>query len=244
MIVAIMQPYFFPYIGYFQLMSAVDTFVIYDDVQYINRGWVNRNRIASRGLVQWLTMPVSKAPREWPINKRHYVDDSKVRARLVEKVQRTYSQSAFFDAVFPELEDLINYADCNVARHNANSLTSLARKLGVDCRVVKSSEIEKPSGLKGAAKIIDICDRIGARHYINSIGGRLLYDANEFRRRSIELLFLETQVPPQQLSVGPQYLSIIDSLMREGPVASRQALAEYRLLSDRELTSTDDLPIT
>lgn len=239
MIAAIMQPYFFPYIGYFQLMNAVDTFVIYDDVQYINRGWVNRNRIASHGLVQWLTMPVSKAPRDWPINKRHYVDDRIARVRLIERVQRTYATSAFFDEVFPKLEDLINYSDCNVARHNENSLICLARKLDIDCRVMKSSEIEKPPHLKGMAKVIDICGRIGASHYINAIGGRTLYDVGDFRQRSIQLSFLETQVMPEQLSEGPQYLSIIDSLMRHGPVASRAALAKYQLVSDGDRSSAN-----
>jgi hypothetical protein len=232
MIAAIMQPYFFPYIGYFQLMHAVDTFVLYDDVQYINRGWINRNLIVSDGGVQWLTMPVSKAPREWLINQRRYLNETGARARLIQKLRRTYGATEFFDDIFPVLESLIKYADCNVARHNANSLICVARKLGIDCRIMSSSEIEKPNDLKGAAKIIEICQRIGADGYVNAIGGRTLYDTDDFRHQGIQLSFLQTQITPEPLPVGPQYLSIIDSLMRHGPAACEQSLSNYTLVSN------------
>src|SRR5690606_8625036 len=114
MIVAVMQPYFFPYIGYFQLMNAVDLFIFFDDVQYIDRGWVNRNKILLAGEARWLTFPVKKGDRDLKINERHYVDDPEVIDSLKRRVRAGYENASHFDATFKLFADALNFEDRSV----------------------------------------------------------------------------------------------------------------------------------
>lgn len=230
MIVAIMQPYFFPYIGYFQLMRAVDTFVVFDDVQYIERGWVNRNRIRSSGTATWLTLPVHKASRQLPINQRHYqlADGSAVR-RIEQRLQASYAKAPCRAEAVPVISAVLGCDDDNVAAFNANLLEVLADRLGIGCRFLVSSRIDKPKGLKGQAKVIDLCRRIGASHYINPIGGLPLYDAATFDAAGLRLSFLRTTATPATLADGPQHLSIIDGLMHTGFAGCRAQLGHYEL---------------
>lgn len=231
MIAAIMQPYFFPYIGYFQLMSAVDVFVLFDDVQYIDRGWVNRNLIRANGRTTWLTLPVRKASRELPINQREYLlADDAATQHIEHQLQASYAKAPFFEEVMPVVTALLACGEANVAAFNARLLTELARRLGISCRFETSSRIGKAHGLKGQARVIDLCKRIGADHYINPIGGMDLYDRESFDRVRIGLSFLRTTVPAAELAEGPQYLSIIDGLMHASFAGERVLLPQYEVL--------------
>ena len=230
MIVAIMQPYFFPYIGYFQLMHAVDTFVFFDDVQYIERGWVNRNRIALHGEGCWLTFPVVKASRTFHINKRYYIENDEVINRLERQINAAYHAFARHAAAIANIAGLLRFDDTNVARYNANLLMELGRQLQTDCTFAFSSQIAKPDGLKGEAKVIALCRALGATQYVNPIGGHELYDPENFRKAGLKLSFLKTRVPPLSLSAGPQHLSIIDSLMRHGLDHCITQMSQYALL--------------
>jgi len=232
MIVAILQPYFFPYIGYFQLMQAVDVVVIYDDAQYMKGGWINRNRIRYCGKPIWLTLPVRRDRRELPINQREYLLAGGDAAQQIERrLQASYAGAPCYDEAMPVVSALLEWGEANVAAFNAHLLMALARQLGIGCRVELSSRIDKPAELKGQARVIDLCQRIGANHYVNPIGGTELYDRESFERVGMQLSFLRTLTPPAELAEGPQHLSIIDGLVNEGFAGCRARLTQCERLA-------------
>lgn len=227
-----MQPYFFPYIGYFQLMRLVDVFVLYDDVQYIKGGWINRNRILVNGAPSWLTFSVTKAPLEFAINQREYVLDAKETDGLVNQIANAYGKAPFFNQIFPWIASLIRYETSNVALYNQNLLMSLAQHLGLTCRFEVSSSLVKDNLLKGQERVIDICSRLGATHYVNPIGGIELYARSAFDKAGIELNFLKARQVEytQYTNTHVPFLSIIDVLMFNGIDGAIALLDEYDLL--------------
>jgi hypothetical protein len=229
MIVAIMQPYFFPYVGYFQLMHAVDAFVYFDDVQYIERGWVNRNRIRVGGKPSWLTLPVAKASRALPINARRYLLDPGVDA-LKRKLRSAYARAPAFADVYPRVEPLLDHADDSVSRYNENLCSSVASMLGVQRRWLRSSALRRDDTLRGQERIIDICMQLGATRYVNPIGGVGLYDRARFEQARIDLRFVRTRVPLARLDGTDAHLSVIDGLMHEGAAGLRSRLPDYDLV--------------
>jgi hypothetical protein len=120
MIISIMQPYFFPYIGYFQLIAQSDVFVFYDDVQYIKGGWVNRNRILRNGEPCWLTLPVRKEAFRLAINQRSYELERATVGRVLRRIAAAYLKAPRFEVIFPCVEELVNFGDANVAAFNMN----------------------------------------------------------------------------------------------------------------------------
>lgn len=229
MIAAIMQPYFFPYVGYFQLMKAVDVFVFYDDVQYMKGGWINRNRILVDGEPVWLTLPVRRASITLPINQRHYLLDGEEICAIRQRLRVSYEKAPAYAETFSTLNELLAFDDSNVAKFNMNLLTVLARKLDINCRFVASSELDKTPGLKGQGKVIDICRRLGATRYVNSIGGFDLYDPQGFRRAGVELSFLRARTTnyAQAGQSHVPFLSIIDALMFNSFERTTPLLHEY-----------------
>lgn len=227
MIVAVMQPYFFPYIGYFQLMQAVDIFIFFDNVQYIDRGWVNRNRIRSHEQARWLTLPVGKASRSRSINEREYLLSAGVPAikRKLEGAYPSYSDSSAGELI----DDLLDYRISNVAAFNANLLVQLALDLGIKCQFVTASELGDTSHLRGENKVIALCKQAGATHYINPIGGAQLYSAPMFLNAGIQLSFLETTCRPAQLASDNVHLSIIDNMLRCDKDSVCHDLRQYRI---------------
>jgi hypothetical protein len=233
--VAIMQPYFFPYIGYFQLMAAVDVFVIYDDVQYVERSWMNRNIIRMGNTSKWLTMPVSKAARSTAIMGREYLPSATgVDASLGGLLTTCYRHAPYFDSTSVLVRDLIRFGNRNVAALNANLLFELSKRLGISCSFLFSSQIEQQPGLSGSRKIIEICLRTGATEYINPIGGINLYDPELFEESGLSLSFIRTNSPPAMLENGPQHLSVIDWLMFEGFSNCSLRMHECELLPGRQ----------
>jgi len=228
-IAAIMQPYFFPYIGYFQLMKVADVFVFYDDVQYMKGGWINRNRILLDGEPVWLTLPVRRASITLPINQRHYLLDNDQINAIMHRLRVSYEETPAYAQVLPTLNDLFAFDGSNVAAFNMNLLTELARKLDINCQFVASSELEKTPGLKGQEKVIDVCRRLGATEYINSIGGFDLYDQHAFRQSGVELSFLRARTTnyAQAGKSHVPFLSIIDVLMFNSFERTKPLLDEY-----------------
>jgi len=229
MIATIMQPYFFPYLGYFQLMDAVDVFVFYDDVQYITRGWVNRNRIRVGGSSTWLTLPVVGASARLPINQRTYLRQPGV-PRVRNQLHAAYRSSPRYADVAPVIHELLEFRDPGVAAFNANILSAIGRRLGAKCAFLTASDIDISSEIRGSDRIIAICRHIGASGYVNPIGGLHLYDSEQFRKNGIDLAFLETDLMPTHLADGRKFLSVIDPLMQEGFTKGADDLRRYRLV--------------
>lgn len=228
MIVAIMQPYFFPYIGYFQLMRAVDVFIFYDTVQYIKHGWINRNQIQLRGRPAWLTLPVAKASWRLPVNQRHYLLGEG--ANQIKRKLRSAYPDRTCSTEAKQIDRLLDYQISNVATFNSNALRCLAEMLGINCKFMMASELANLDHLRGQEKVIELCRLVGATHYVNPIGGISLYSAADFQSNRISLSFLRTTSPMTELRDGPRHLSIIDGLMRHGRTAYSAHLDQYTLL--------------
>lgn len=235
--VAIMQPYFFPYIGYFQLIAASDMFVLHDDVQYIKGGWVNRNRILLNGEDRMITLPAQKGAYDLPINARSYVPDSQPYKDIVNLIKQAYSKAPFFQQVFPLLDELLMFEDRNVARFNENLIRRIADYLGIKSKIIVSSDMKKDNSLAGEPRVLEICKRLGATDYTNPLGGTELYHQKAFQKQGISLRFLEAQnVPYQQRGdAWLPFLSIIDVMMELEPMAIQYHLTQFNLIASVDL---------
>jgi hypothetical protein len=210
--VAIMQPYLFPYLGYFQLISAVDAFVVYDDVNYINRGWINRNNILSGGRARLLTMALEQASQNKLINEIKVVGENE---KLLRTISQSYTKAPYFKKVFPMIQDILMQNEKNLTKYLDYQLQKICVYLGLDPIWLISSSLNKSTSLRAQEKIIAICEELGATHYVNGIGGAKLYERQSFEEREIELSFLK-QLPAEypQFSHGfVPNLSIIDVMM-------------------------------
>ena len=235
--VAIMQPYFFPYIGYFQLIAASDVFVLHDDVQYIKGGWVNRNRILLNGESRMITFPVQKGNYDLPINARNYVEEKQATRDIINLIKQAYAKAPSYQQVFPVVEELLLFEDKNVARFNENLIRCIADYMGLNCKIITSSSMEKDASLAGEPRVLDMCKRLGATDYTNPIGGTDLYHQETFQQCGITLRFLEAMNEryEQRGDTWVPFLSVIDVLMFNPVEEISQLLTKYRLLDTAEI---------
>jgi hypothetical protein len=213
---AIMQPYLFPYIGYFQLMNAVDEFVIYDNIQYSKKGWINRNRILVNGTDAYITFPLKKDSDYLDIKDRYLTDDwVSERKKILNKIIEAYRKAPSFNAVYPVIERIILFEETNLFKFIFNSLSILKEYLDIKTKFSISSEILINHKLKSEKKVIEICKEKKVSTYINPIGGVELYDKTDFKSKNIELQFLKTtKVKYKQFNNDfVPMLSIIDVMM-------------------------------
>jgi len=230
-----MQPYLFPYIGYFQLLHAVDRFVLYDDVAYIKQGWINRNRILINGAAAYITIPLKHASSHRLICEIETDDSAQNRcwnAKLLKSVSNAYRRAPQFAMVFPLLEEVFSAAVPLVGDVARAGIEAVARVLHIRTPLVRSSTAHPDAGATGARRVIDICRAEGATEYINPIGGTALYDARTFRDAGLELRFLRTRPLsyPQFRDPFVANLSIIDVLMFNPPDVVRDLLDQYDLV--------------
>ncbi|GAB3568153.1 WbqC family protein [Spirosoma luteolum] len=232
MTLAIMQPYFLPYIGYMQLMSAVDTFVLYDDVAFINRGWINRNRLLINGQEHLFTVPLRDASQNKRINEVHLADDPKWRSKLLKTIEQGYRKAPQFATVMPLAETLINVPTDSIAELVHSSLVSINEYLGLTTRLVASSSIYNNVELKAQERILDICRQENATRYINPIGGMELYDKETFTQAGMTLNFIRSVRAeyPQFKNEFVPWLSILDVLMFNDKDATLALLKTYELV--------------
>jgi hypothetical protein len=212
---AVMQPYLFPYLGYFQLIHSVDRFVLFDDVSFIKRGWINRNRILLDGRAYRFTVPLENASQNRPINQTLTVSDRSWRSDLLKTLERAYCRAPQFDRIFPLIEASIGYDERNIARLIAHSLALLTGHIGFGSELVPTSAGYGNNHLKGQYRIIDICAKEGAKAYHNASGGHDLYDGLAFANAGIDLRFIVPRLRayPHRSTTFVPGLSIIDVLM-------------------------------
>jgi hypothetical protein len=212
---AVMQPYFLPYIGYFQLMAAADKFILFDDVNFINRGWINRNRILVGGKDYLFTVPLKGVSQNHRINEIYLANDIAWRSKLLRTIEQTYKSSRHFDEVFPVISSVINCPEIKLANFIANSLIEIKSFIGIECEIVLTSAIYGNAELKGEERIIDICRQERATEYINLPGGEHLYDREKFRAVGVDLHFIKPNLSEykQKSELFVPWLSIIDVLM-------------------------------
>jgi hypothetical protein len=231
--VAIMQPYIFPYIGYFQLINAVDKFVVHDDVQYIQRGWINRNRILMNGKDALFTLPVRKAPVETPINEMYFAEGiQKEKAKILSQIQNSYRKAPFFSEVFPFIEQILKNPEENISIYITQQLQQICGFLAIETPFVLSSELQKNNTLKSEERVIEINQVLGSTHYINPIGGLELYHQEHFSTANLKLNFIKTKPTayPQFNHDFMPYLSIIDVMMFNSVAEIKNLLNDFDLI--------------
>lgn len=233
--VAIMQPYFFPYIGYFQLINAVDSFLIYDDVQYIKGGWINRNRILLNGNPHYITLPVEKGHWRDKISERNFSSPKfeQAKAKIVRQLSSAYGKAPYFSGVMHLVEQVFACEERNVARFLINHLRKVCDYLRIETPFLISSETQKQNAeLSGQNRGIAMCKALEAHRYINAIGGMDLYDPSSFEQERIKLNFIKT-LDFSYYQFGDTFvpnLSIIDVMMFNDVEQIREYLAMYELV--------------
>lgn len=227
--VGIMQPYFLPYIGYWQLIKAVDKYVIYDDVQFIKGGWINRNYTLLNGQKHLINLLLYAASPNKLINEI-YVQENQ--SKLIKTIDATYKKAPMYDKVFPLFVEIMEFRDKNLSSYLGNSIIKIVKYLSIDTEIVYSSGIEKNKDLKSQEKVLHICNLLGADKYINAIGGADLYSKNDFNKAGIELSFLETKIEPykQFKNEFVPYLSLLDVMMFNDVESINIMINKYNLI--------------
>ena len=228
----IMQPYFFPYIGYWQLINAVDKYVIYDDVNYIKGGWINRNRVLINGEAKYLNLQLDQASPNKKINEINISTNEITRKKFMNTLQMSYSKAPYFDGCFTLVEKIMSHNSVNLAQFLDNSIRCVCDYLGMETDIILSSNLIKNNDLKGEDKVIEICKVLNADSYYNAVGGQELYSKDRFRANGIELCFLKTNnISYEQFkNEFVSNLSIIDVLMFNSKDEVKKMLEEYELV--------------
>lgn len=228
---AIMQPYLFPYLGYYQLISAVDRFVILNDVNYINKGWINRNRILSNGKATLFTVPLKKSSQNKKINECE-LSDIIWKEKLLKTIEYSYKRAPFFNEVYELISSLILYEEVNLSRWLTFQIKSLCVYLEIPSDIIETSGKYENGHLKAQGKIIDICLKEKADIYINPSGGKDLYQKEVFARNNIKLNFLKV-LPCHYEQFNKEFvpdLSIIDMLMFNSKSRIKEQLTHFELI--------------
>ncbi|ASY79968.1 hypothetical protein BJK05_08135 [Pectobacterium polaris] len=211
---AVMQPYFFPYIGYFQLMAEVDVFVVYDNIKYTKKGWINRNRILLNGKDSTFSLPLKKDSDFLDVKDR-VLSETFNRDDLINRIRGAYRRAPYFKNVFPLLENIINHRDDNLFNYILYSLESIKEYLGLTCDIKVSSSINIDHSLKSQDKVLAFGHALGAKSYSNPPGGISLYSQEAFSLHGMTLNFIQPNniVYKQFDEPFVAWLSIIDVMM-------------------------------
>lgn len=212
--VAIMQPYFFPYIGYFQLISAVDIFIVYDNIKYTKKGWINRNRMLQNGKDIMFTLPLRSDSDYLDISKRELAKDFN-RDKLLNQFRGAYSHAPYFEHTFPLVEQIVRYEDTNLFRFLHHSIVKVCKHLDIKTEIRISSSIYIDYNLKNQDKVLALCEVVGANVCVNAIGGKELYSKEVFLMKGIDLKFIKSK-PMEYRQFGAEFvpwLSIVDVMM-------------------------------
>jgi WbqC-like protein family len=234
--IAIMQPYLFPYIGYFQLIQAVDTFVAYDDVNYIKGGWINRNNLLIHGKPYLFTISL-KNSSSFTLISQTKIDTKKFalfKKKFLKTLTQSYKKAPYYKEVFPLLANFIETSQrVLIADLTLDSIILIADYLGMNTTFKKSSvDYPDSKGLEKADRLIDIIKKNKAKEYINPIGGQDIYDKEFFKMNDIELNFIKAQnIAYNQFDNDfVPWLSIIDVLMFNSKEEIGVLLNKYELV--------------
>ena len=211
---AIMQPYFFPYIGYYHLIAAVDLFIVYDNIKYTKKGWINRNRMLQNGKDVMFSLPLKSDSDYLDVRERELAADFN-RDKLLNQLKEAYRRAPYFAQTLPLVEQIVRCDDVNLFRFLHNSIAKTCEHLGITTEVRNSSGIAIDHDLKNQDKVLALCAAVGASTYVNAIGGRELYSKETFRERGIDLQFIQSKPfeYPQFGAAFVPWLSIIDVMM-------------------------------
>ncbi|MFA6308363.1 MAG: WbqC family protein [Clostridia bacterium] len=230
--IGIMQPYFFPYIGYWQLMNAADKYVIHDDVNYIKGGWINRNRILMNGADKMISLEVRDASQNKLICDLEQMGNPVNIRKILMTIESCYKKAPMYESVYHVIEDIINNREKNLARYLEYSIKKTCDYLNIGTEILISSEMDKNNDLKGQDRVIEICVKLGADEYYNAIGGIELYSVDDFAKNNVKLSFLKTENAKykQFKNKFTPNLSIIDVMMFNSKEEIKKMLDKYELV--------------
>ncbi|HJV75036.1 MAG TPA: WbqC family protein [Noviherbaspirillum sp.] len=209
-----MQPYFFPYIGYFQLIAAVDLFIVYDNIKYTKKGWINRNRMLQNGKDAMFSLPLKSDSDYLDVCERELAADFN-RDKLLNQLNGAYRRAPYFSQTFPVIEQVIRNTDANLFRFLHHSIVKICEHLGITTTIRISSSIPINHDLKNQDKVLALCEAVAADTYVNAIGGMELYSKETFGSKDIDLKFIRPR-PFTYEQFGNDFvpwLSIIDVMM-------------------------------
>lgn len=232
--IAVMQPYIFPYIGYFQMIKAVDKFVFYDDVNFIKKGWIHRNRILINGKDFLFSVPQEKISRntlikESQLSKEQYQN---WKNKFLQTLELSYKKSPHYELVSKLIANILDKDFNTISELAIESVILASKYLGLNTEFLISSERYENQGMERAARLIDICKQENAGEYINAIGGMELYSKKEFEEQGIKLNFIKSQ-PIEYKQFKNEFvpwLSIIDVLMFNSVEEINKMLDKYELI--------------
>ena len=230
----IMQPYFVPYIGYWQLMNVVDKYVIYDDVNFIKGGWINRNRILINGKTNYFNIPMMGASPNKLINEVNVNKDERLIRKNLRTIEGAYKRAPYYQVVYPIIERIFKTEKENIAEFIYESFQIINDYLGIETELIMSSTLNKECSLKGEDKVLAICKELGATEYYNAIGGQKLYSFEDFRKHGIALKFVQTEKIVYE-QFGEEFkpdLSIIDVMMFNSSTEIRKMLGLFTVIED------------
>ena len=233
--IGIMKPYFIPYIGYWQLMAAVDKYVIYDDVNFIKGGWINRNRILLEKKPKYFNVQLIGAGSYKKINEIEVENDKHIVNKKLRMIEAAYRKAPFYADVYTILKSILECDKKNLVEYIRNSFEAIGKYLGITTELIYSSSLDKNCSLKGSEKILAICKLLGATEYYNAIGGEKLYSFYDFLQNGIELKFLKTNniIYKQNGETFYPNLSIIDVMMFNSREEVKKMLGEYTLIINK-----------
>lgn len=230
--IAIMQPYFFPYIGYFQLMNVVDEFVIYDNIEFSKKGWINRNRILVDGKDSYITIPLRKDSDYLHVKDRYLAETWPIeKKKMLNRIAESYRKAPNFNSVYPIIEKCILYGENNLFNFVLYSLNVIKEYLEIHTSFIISSSIAFDHTLKSKEKVIAICKSRNSNIYLNPIGGIQLYNKDDFKSNEIDLHFLKAnEIKYCQFNNNfIPYLSIMDVMMFNSKEEIKKMFNAYTL---------------
>jgi hypothetical protein len=228
---AIKQPYLFPYIGYFQVINLVDKYIIFDDVNYINKGWINRNRILVNNSDHLFTIPLSDSSQNKFIKDSYLVSEHKWKLKFLKTIETSYRQAPQFEVAYTLIEGIIKNNETNLSSFIFYSIKQICDYLGILTTIIPSSVPYNTLIFKNQDKILEICRQEKADEYLDSIGATELYKQDAFRKQGIRLEFLKVK-PIEYVQFGKGFipnLSIIDVIMFNEKSKISQFLNEFEL---------------
>lgn len=231
--VAIMQPYIFPYVGYFQLIKAVDFFIFYDDVHFIKRGWINRNQLLINDKANLFSVPLKKPSQNKLINEIKLGLDQQWLKQFYSTVEFSYKKAPFYKEIFPLIQSVFEENHTTISDLAIDSVKKIANYLEVSTHFELSSEkYPQTKGMKKANRLIEICSIKKTKNYINPYGGIDLYDKNYFKKHNINLYFIKNFISTYQQFTDDFVggLSIIDVLMFNHKQDVKEMLNEFKLI--------------
>lgn len=229
MIIAGNQPYFLPYIAYWQLMKACDLFLIGDDYAFIKSGWVQRNRILQQGKPVYFGLEINDISCHRLINQTELLRDDF--PRKLKELYHCYRSAPFFERGYDLMERIFSCEETNLTAFLVNSIEIIRDYLGIKTKMMYTSQIEGNCRFKRECRVFDFCDRLGGTTYVNPIGGQSLYKKDEFAEHGIELKFIHSHCRAYK-QFGKNFvpgLSILDVIMFNSREEIAQMLGEFTL---------------